>query len=125
MASQAGRFWQFTALACWHHSACAHFGELRCCCRTALHRALYYGNFRCAAALLAANAQMSLTDFKVRHVLSAMLGIYHWCLIVQVIWGFLCYTESGVVYLISVSLYSTCILAYKMRCDDGVHLPLT
>lgn len=35
-------------------------------CRTALHRAFYWGNYRCAAILLNANAHLSLTDFKVK-----------------------------------------------------------
>ena len=35
------------------------------CLRTALHRAFYWGNYQCAAVLLAANAHLSLTDFKV------------------------------------------------------------
>ena len=36
------------------------------CLRTALHRAFYWGNYQCAAVLLAANAHLSLADFKVR-----------------------------------------------------------
>lgn len=34
-------------------------------CRTALHRALYWGNFSCAAVLLAANAHLTIADSKV------------------------------------------------------------
>lgn len=36
--------------------------------RTALHRAFYWGHFRCAALLLAANAHLSLTDHKVKKI---------------------------------------------------------
>ncbi|KAL0052945.1 hypothetical protein WJX82_010178 [Trebouxia sp. C0006] len=39
---------------------------------TALHRAFYWGNFRCAALLLAANAHLSLTDHKGRTALDLL-----------------------------------------------------
>ena len=35
------------------------------CCRTALHRVLYFGHFRCAAVLLEAGASLTVLDHKV------------------------------------------------------------
>lgn len=42
------------------HGAC-----LASVCRTALHRALYFGHFRCAAVLLEAGASLTVLDHKV------------------------------------------------------------
>ena len=42
------------------HEACD-----ACFCRTALHRALYFGHFRCAAVLLEAGASLTILDYKV------------------------------------------------------------
>lgn len=39
---------------------------------TPLHRAFYWGNYRCAALLLAANAQLSLADLKGRNALDLL-----------------------------------------------------
>ena len=46
---------------------------LTCACRTALHRALYWGHLQAAALLLEAGAQLSIQDHQVLSMLSTSL----------------------------------------------------
>ena len=46
---------------------------LTCACRTALHRALYWGHLQAAALLLEAGAQLSIQDQQVLHRLLTSL----------------------------------------------------